>query len=97
MILAAVAAVVGGYVLWYGSRPNPEKWVAVANAEFGDDCSAYKRAAAKLGLSITLRYPVPCPGTSMCGGMRGIYLLRSQADQQHELSNEYFNQKRLWD
>lgn len=69
----------------------------MSNAGDSDDVAAYEGAARKLGVSIKVGFPVPCvAGADYASrlGFRGIYILRSQADQEHKLQDEKFKARR---
>jgi hypothetical protein len=78
-------------------RPNLSKWKPVSNFSDSDEREAYKRAAKKVGVEIRIAYPVPAPaGADYCNwlGMKGVYIRRSQADQEDSLVNAYHEEKR---
>lgn len=78
-------------------RPDREKWKPVGNSGGADDVMAYELAAKKCGIEIKVGYPIPSENSELCFGLglKGIYILRSQADRQSELQNEKWNQAKL--
>ena len=79
-------------------RPDHEIWKPLWNAEPPDETACYQAAASKLGITIKIAYPVPASaGAGVCAslGMQGIYILRTQANREHELLDEYFHQLRV--
>lgn len=82
----------------WSKRPDPERWMGVGNAD-PDRLDAYERAAKKLGIKIKIAYPNWChAGADVCAqmGMKGIYIRRDDAKRERELTNEMWNQERLW-
>ncbi len=78
-------------------RPDSTEWKPVANFSDSDERDAYERAARKLSIDIQISYPVPAPaGADYCKGlgMKGIYIKRSQAERELDLTTEYFEQLR---
>ncbi len=79
----------------FRSRPNHDEWKPVANFSDSDEREAYERAAKKLSVDIKIAYPVPAPaGSDYCSqlGMKGIYIKRSQADKEDDLTKSYFEE-----
>ena len=81
--------------MWFSSlskelgRPDPDEWIAHSNAGDPDDIAAYKEAARRIGVRISVGYPVPCPAdASLCAqlGMKGIYIARAHADRSDALT-----------
>lgn len=77
-------------------RPDRVEWKPVANADGSDHRTAYYSAAQALGIDIKMGYTVPGSSvpahTTWLMGMTGVYIRRSQADRESELTSRMFDE-----